>query len=153
MFSALPVELCGRHYHHAQKGRGAIRASCEGQCLITYPGGETELLTLGQMYEQRKQVRKLPAKPAVPAAIPQTGRSAQRQIQAHGPLPPEREAALAAEAVPGQKLIHAIFGEGRVTGYQDPIVTIRFPKLGEKKFVFRDSVRRGLLRFGEDGPA
>ena len=152
VFSALPVELCGRHYHHAQKGRGAIRASCEGQCLITYPGGETELLTLGQMYEQRKQVRKLPAKPAVPAAIPQAGRPAPKRTPANA-LPPEREAALAAEAVPGQKIIHSIFGEGLVTGYQDPIVTIRFPKLGEKKFVFRDSIRRGLLRFGEDDPA
>ena len=151
VFSALPVELCGRHYHHAQKGRGTIRASCEGLCLITYPGGETELLTLGQMYEQRKQVRKLPAKSAVPAAIPQAGRPVPKRAPANA-LPPEQEAALAAEAVPGQTIIHSIFGEGRVVGYQDPIVTIRFPKLGEKKFVFRDSIRRGLLRFGEEGP-
>ena len=153
VFSALPVELCGRHYHHAQKGRGTIRASCEGLCLITYPGGETELLTLGQMYEQRKPVRKLPAKPAVPAAIPRAGGGGAR-TPSRGTLTPEEQEALAAGAVPGRRVIHKAFGAGLIVSYQAPLITIRFPKLGEKRFVLRDSMERGFLRYdgGEETP-
>ena len=143
VFSALPTVLCGKFYHHARKGRGTVRASCEGQCLITYPDGETELLTMGEMYAQRKPVWRHPAPPAASAAIP--GRSAAP--------PPESAAGPVAEPVLGRRVVHAVFGTGYVVAYREPIITIRFPKLGEKKFVYRDSVRRGLLRDAGDGPA
>lgn len=65
VFRTFPTELCGKRYHHAQKGWGNILAACNGQCLIAYNGGETQFLTVGQMYEQRMVVRKLPEKPAI----------------------------------------------------------------------------------------
>mgnify|MGYP000820412059 FL=1 len=33
--------------------------------------------------------------------------------------------------------------------FRDPIVEIRFPAKGDKKFVLSDSVQRGLLRLEE----
>ena len=151
VFRALPAELCGKFYHHAQKGKGTIRASCEGQCLIAYPGGETQFLTIGQMYEQRKILRKIPEKPAVPMAGRRAafyaGKSGAKQNPPEVALTQEEKAALATGAVPGRKIIHKAFGAGQIVSYQDPIVTVRFPKLGEKKFVFWDSMERGFLRY------
>ena len=151
VFRALPAELCGKFYHHAQKGKGTIRASCEGQCLIAYPGGETQFLTIGQMYEQRKILRKIPEKPAVPMAGRRAafyaGKSGAKQNPPEVALTQEEKEALATGAVPGRKIIHKAFGAGQIVSYQDPIVTVRFPKLGEKKFVFGDSMERGFLRY------
>lgn len=151
VFRALPAELCGKFYHHAQKGKGTIRASCEGQCLIAYPGGETQFLTIGQMYEQRKILRKIPEKPAVPMAGRRAafyaGKSGAKQNPPEVALTQEEKEALATGAVPGRKIIHKAFGAGQIVSYQDPIVTVRFPKLGEKKFVFWDSMERGFLRY------
>ncbi len=151
VFRTLPAELCGKFYHHAQKGKGTIRASCEGQCLIAYPGGETQSLTIGQMYEQRKILRKIPEKPAVPTAGRRAafyaGKSSPKQNPPEVALTQEEKEALAAGAVPGRKIIHKAFGAGEIVSYQAPIVTVRFPKLGEKKFVFWDSMERGFLRY------
>ena len=151
VFQALPAELCGKFYHHAQKGKGTIRASCEGQCLIAYPGGETQFLTIGQMYEQRKILRKIPEKPAVPMAGRRAafyaGKSGAKQNPPEVALTQEEKETLATGAVPGRKIIHKAFGAGQIVSYQDPIVTVRFPKLGEKKFVFWDSMERGFLRY------
>ena len=151
VFRALPVELCGKFYHHAQKGKGTIRASCEGQCLIAYPGGETQFLTIGQMYEQRKILRKIPEKPAVSMAGRRAdfyaGKSGAKQNPPEVALTQEEKEALATGAVPGRKIIHKAFGAGQIVSYQDPIVAVRFPKLGEKKFVFWDSMERGFLRY------
>ena len=151
VFRALPAELCGKFYHHAQKGKGTIRASCEGQCLIAYPGGETQFLTIGQMYEQRKILRKIPEKNAVPAAGRRASFYADKASTKQNPpedaLTQEEREALTAGAVPGRKIIHKAFGAGQIVSYQAPIVTVRFPKLGEKKFVFWDSMERGFLRY------
>lgn len=54
LFAALREELCGKAYYHGQKGRGTIRAACEGHCMIAYTDGETETLTVGQMYDRRR---------------------------------------------------------------------------------------------------
>lgn len=65
LFAALREELCGKAYYHRQKGRGTVRAACEGRCMIAYPGGETETLTVGQMYDRRRVLRAAPSRTAV----------------------------------------------------------------------------------------
>ena len=50
---------------------------------------------------------------------------------------------------PGQRAVHRVFGPGTVLSFRDPIVEIRFPAKGDKKFVLSDSVQRGLLRLEE----
>ena len=150
VFAAFPAELCGKRYHHAQKGRGNILADCDGQCLIAYDGGQTQFLTVGQMYEQRKIVRKLPEKPAAAkkqAAAPGSRKSGGTPPRPKVTLSREEKAALIRRAVPGCKVVHRTFGAGVVVGCQEPIVTIRFWKFGEKKFVLPDSAERGLLHF------
>ena len=111
------------------------------------------------MYEQRKIVRKLPEKPAAAkkqAAAPEPRkRSGTRSRAKAAPSPPrpkvtlsrEEKAALIRRAVPGCKVVHRTFGAGVVVSCQEPIVTIRFWKFGEKKFVLPDSAERGLLHF------
>ena len=150
VFRTFPTELCGKRYHHAQKGWGNILAACNGQCLIAYNGGETQFLTVGQMYEQRMVVRKLPEKPAVAkkrAATPDPKKHNETQSGSKVTLSPEEKAALIRRAVPGCKVVHRAFGAGVVVRYQDPIVTIRFARFGEKKFVLFDSAESGLLHF------
>lgn len=150
VFAAFPAELCGKRYHHAQKGRGNILADCDGQCLIAYDGGQTQFLTVGQMYEQRKIVRKLSEKPAAAkkqAAAPGSRKSGGTPPRPKVTLSREEKAALIRRAVPGCKVVHRTFGAGVVVGCQEPIVTIRFWKFGEKKFVLPDSAERGLLHF------
>ena len=150
LFAAFPTELCGKRYHHAQRGWGTVRAACDGKCLIAYSDGETQFLTVGQMYEQRKIVRKLPEKPAAAAKrrtdTPGTKPNGESRSPKAG-LTPEEKTALRHKAAQGGKVIHEVFGVGSIVGYQDPIVTIRFSKFGEKKFVLLDSAARGLLRF------
>lgn len=150
VFRTFPTELCGKRYHHAQKGWGNILAACNGQCLIAYNGGETQFLTVGQMYEQRMVVRKLPEKPAVAkkrAATPDPKKHNETQSGSKVTLSPEEKAALIRRAVPGCKVVHRAFGAGVVVRYQDSIVTIRFARFGEKKFVLFDSAESGLLHF------
>ena len=155
VFATLPVELCGKRYHHAQKGRGFIRAACDGQCLIAYPGGETQFLTVGQMYEQRAIVRKLPEKHAPAAEKKRVAASTLKQNHGvqHSPKAawsPEEKAVLIHKAVPGCRVIHKAFGTGSIVSYQDPIVTIRFSNQGEKRFVLLDAIARGFLRYDAD---
>lgn len=150
VFSTLPTELCGRHYHHAQKGWGSILADCGGQCLVAYGGGETQLLTMGQMYEQRMVVRKLPEKHATAKKRTAASGAKKQNRTPQGEkvaLTPEEKEALLRKAVPGCKVDHKIFGQGVIVSYQAPIVTIRFAGSEEKRFVLLDSAERGLLCF------
>ncbi len=59
VFGIFLTDLCGKRYYHVQNGLGNILATCNGQCLIEYGSGETQFLTVGQMCEQRRIVRKL----------------------------------------------------------------------------------------------
>ena len=131
VFASLNTEPCGKHYRHAEKGGGVIRACCRGQCMVAYASGETEFLTLGQMVGRRAVAWRAPDRPA-PAALPR------------------EQAALQPSGVrPGQRAVHRVFGPGTVLSFRDPIVEIRFPAKGDKKFVLSDSVQRGLLRLEE----
>ena len=127
VFGSVEIDPCGKPYHHARKGRGTVLACCQGRCLIEYSGGEMQLLTVGEMYDQRRLLQRLPEKPAV-----------------------RKEGVSAAGAIAGRSVVHTVFGPGRITAYKDPVVTIRFPKSGEKHFILSESIKRGLLRY-EDG--
>ena len=127
VFGSVEIDPCGKPYHHARKGRGTVLACCQGRCLVEYSGGEMQLLTVGEMYDQRRLLQRLPEKPAV-----------------------RKEEVLAAGAIAGRSVVHTVFGPGRITAYKDPVVTIRFPKSGEKHFILSESIKRGLLRY-EDG--
>lgn len=127
VFGSVEIDPCGKPYHHARKGRGTVLACCQGRCLVEYSGGEMQLLTVGEMYDQRRLLQRLPEKPAV-----------------------RKEGASAAGAIAGRSVVHTVFGPGRITAYKDPVVTIRFPKVGEKHFILSESIKRGLLRY-EDG--
>ena len=131
VFASLNTEPCGKHYRHAEKGGGVIRACCRGQCMVAYASGETEFLTLGQMVDRRAVAWRAPDRPA-PAALPRE----------QAALPPSG-------ARSGQRAVHRVFGPGTVLSFRDPIVEIRFPAKGDKKFVLSDSVQRGLLRLEE----
>ena len=152
VFAAFPTELCGKRYHHAKKGWGRIRAACGGRCMIEYSGGETQFLTVGQMYAQRMVVRKLPERLAPAAnerAAPASVKRKKEQSDCKLLLSPEERAALTGKTVPGRKVFHKTFGTGTVVRYQKSVVTIRFSEYGEKSFVLLDSIERGLLRFQE----
>lgn len=153
LFAALREDLCGKAYYHGQKGRGIVRAACEGRCMIAYPGGDTETLTIGQMYDRRRVLRAVPRRPAVRgkprAAIPPAGQTAPQRDRS---LTPEETTALMAGAARGRKVIHTAFGMGTVVSCQGAVMTVQFPQSGEKKFVLPDAVRRGLLRFDGGDP-
>lgn len=153
LFAALQEELCGKAYYHGQKGRGIVRAACEGRCMIAYPGGDTETLTVGQMYDRRRVLRAVPSRPAVRgkprAAIPPAGQTAPQRDRS---LTSEETTALMAGAVRGRRVTHTAFGTGTVVSCQGAVMTVQFPQSGEKKFVLPDAVRRGLLRFDGDEP-
>lgn len=156
VFYALSTGLCGKSYDHATKGRGVIAADCEGRCMIAYPTGKTQIMTLGCMYEQRAIIRKLPEKTTV-----QTRRSDEKAAAKGGKMSasfrpkPERKltseekAALIAKAAPGRKVRHTSFGVGSVVGLQLPVITVDFPAFGVKKLAFFDSVQHELLYFDE----
>lgn len=127
VFGSVEIDPCGKPYHHARKGRGTVLACCQGRCLVEYSGGEMQLLTVGEMYDQRRLLQRLPEKPTV-----------------------RKEGVSAAGAIAGRSVVHTVFGPGRITAYKDPVVTIRFPKSGEKHFILSESIKRGLLRY-EDG--
>lgn len=151
LFAALREELCGKAYYHRQKGRGTVRAACEGRCMIAYPGGETETLTVGQMYDRRRVLRAAPSRTAVQGkpriAIPPAGRTAPQRDRS---LTSGETTALMAGAVLGRKVIHTTFGTGTIVSCQGAVMTVQFPQSGEKKFVLPDAVRRGLLRYDGD---
>ena len=151
LFAALREELCGKAYYHRQKGRGTVRAACEGRCMIAYPGGETETLTVGQMYDRRRVLRAAPSRTAVQGkprvAIPPAGRTAPQRDRS---LTSGETTALMAGAVRGRKVIHTAFGTGTIVSCQGAVMTVQFPQSGEKKFVLPDAVRRGLLRYDGD---
>ena len=151
LFAALREELCGKTYYHGQKGRGTVRAACEGRCMIAYTDGETETLTVGQMYDRRRVLRAAPSRPAVQGklrvAIPPAGRTAPQRDRS---LTSEETTALMAGAVRGRKVIHTAFGAGTVVSCQGAVMTVQFPQSGEKKFVLPDAMRRGLLRYDGD---
>ena len=151
LFAALREELCGKAYYHRQKGRGTVRAACEGRCMVAYPGGETETLTVGQMYDRRRVLRAAPSRTAVQGkpriAIPPAGRTAPQRDRS---LTSGETTALMAGAVRGRKVIHTAFGTGTIVSCQGAVMTVQFPQSGEKKFVLPDAVRRGLLRYDGD---
>lgn len=151
LFAALREDLCGKAYYHGQKGRGIVRAACEGRCMIAYPGGETELLTVGQMYDRRRILRAAPSRTAVQGklrvAIPPAGQTVPQRDRS---LTSEETTALMAGAVRGRKVIHTAFGTGTVVSCQGAVMTVQFPQSGEKKFVLPDAMRRGLLRYDGD---
>lgn len=151
LFAALREDLCGKAYYHGQKGRGIVRAACEGRCMIAYPGGDTETLTIGQMYDRRRVLRAVPSRPAVRgkprAAIPPAGQTAPQRDRS---LTSEETTALMAGAVRGRKVIHTAFGTGTIVSCQGAVMTVQFPQSGEKKFVLPDAMRRGLLRYDSD---
>ena len=151
LFAALREELCGKAYYHGQKGRGTVRAACEGRCMIAYTDGETETLTVGQMYDRRRVLRAAPSRTTVQgkprAAIPPAGRTAPQWDRS---LTSEETTALMAGAVRGRKVIHTAFGAGTIVSCQGAVMTVQFPQSGEKKFVLPDAMRRGLLRYDGD---
>ena len=153
LFAALREELCGKAYYHGQKGRSTVRAACEGRCMIAYTDGETETLTVGQMYDRRRVLRAAPSRTTVQgkprAAIPPAGRTAPQRDRS---LTSEETTALMAGAVRGRKVIHTAFGTGTVVSCQGAVMTVQFPQSGEKKFVLPDAMRRGLLRYDGDAP-
>lgn len=151
LFAALREELCGKAYYHRQKGRGTVRAACEGRCMIAYTDGETETLTVGQMYDRRRVLRAAPSRTAVQGkpriAIPPAGQTVPQRDRS---LTSEETTALMAGAVRGRKVIHTAFGTGTVVSCQGAVMTVQFPQSGEKKFVLPDAMRRGLLRYDGD---
>ena len=151
LFAALREELCGKAYYHGQKGRGTVRATCEGRCMIAYPGGETETLTVGQMYDRRRVLRSAPSRTTVQGklrvAIPPAGQTVPQRDRS---LTSEETTALMAGAVRGRKVIHTAFGTGTIVSCQGAVMTVQFPQSGEKKFVLPDAMRRGLLRYDSD---
>ena len=153
LFAALQEELCGKAYYHGQKSRGTVRAACEGRCMIAYPGGETETLIIGQMYDRRRVLRAAPSRTAVQeklrVAIPPAGQTVPQRDRS---LTSEETTALMAGAVCGRKVIHTAFGTGTIVSCQGSVMTVQFPQSGEKKFVLPDAMRRGLLRYDGDAP-
>ena len=103
----------------------------QGVCAVFIASCFNIDLTLGQMVDRRAVAWRAPDRPA-PAALPRE----------QAALPPSGVRS-------GQRAVHRVFGPGTVLSFRDPIVEIRFPAKGDKKFVLSDSVQRGLLRLEE----
>ncbi|MFR7894480.1 MAG: 3'-5' exonuclease [Dysosmobacter sp.] len=66
LFAALREELCGKSILPRAKGPGHRQGRLQKRrCMIAYPGGETETLTVGQMYDRRRVLWAAPSRTTV----------------------------------------------------------------------------------------
>lgn len=154
IFESLKTERCEKSYNHAQNGMGTIKAFCEDLCLIVYQSGKEQFLTVGQMYEQRAVLLKMPNKHSIQTKKRKTssdiGKYDSKQDIQCTPLMAEEKAAIISGARPGRKVVHSKFGEGNIIEFEDPFVTVRFPTRGKKKFLLLDTMQRGLLCYDKN---
>lgn len=142
VFASIHGNLCGKHYFNTSNGEGTIIASGDDRCLISYQGGRTCLLPLSQMLAERKLTFRKEKKPVLAV------KKAQRRKKTESEE--KMDAAAVRRAVVGQPMIHARFGRGTISKFQEPYVTVWFPKLREPKvFELVKAIRKGQLRFEE----
>lgn len=67
-----------------------------------------------------------------------------------GPAPgSQRASAVNMAFYPGQEVVHAAFGRGRVTAVGGELITISFPRLGSKSFSLSACILKGLIQPAE----
>lgn len=67
-----------------------------------------------------------------------------------GPAPgTQRASAVNIAFYPGQEVVHAAFGRGRVTAVGGELITISFPRLGSKSFSLSACILKGLIQPAE----
>lgn len=136
VFSFLRSPQLGKRYTDREWGTGVITAQWDEVFCIDFGDGLVRTMTLEEMAARRdRRVALLPG--------PAPGRRG-KKAQA-------RKAALSASAADrvavGTVIFHKAFGPGVVRELKNDIVTIAFPGGEPKRFVLRDSLKRGLLYF------
>lgn len=133
LFSSLSQPLIGKRYPDREFGLGVIHAQCGEHCLVHFPGGRQELLTLAEMLSRRAEptmVNREEAKARKPKA-----NTSGRQKTAR------RKSAIK----PGKSIKHRSFGVGVVQEVNGDIVTVNFPEYGTRKLVLSVSLEHGML--------
>lgn len=130
IFSSLRQNLCGKTYLHREFGKGTILAHCQDHVLVEYRETPTQLLTLGQMLENRELTA------AYAPAAPQRSTVTQAEADCIG-----------ASIQIGSRVTHKSFGPGIVLGIVQGVAEIRFEESQEIKRIMLDvTVRNGILR-------
>lgn len=142
IFASFSKNLCGRSYTHKEKGKGRVIAQKGQMLLIEYEGNELNLLTISQLYEERKF---LPAK-VVPARTNSEKKQSQRK-KTPGRYAAQDPNALSSKLTSGTPAIHIKYGKGIVEQNDGTTVSIRIVASGKlKKFAIKIAAEQGLIR-------
>ncbi len=134
IFSSLGSSPVGRTYREKDLGKGRIHAACEDRCLIVFPDGTRQLLTLEEMLSRRAREYRLP-EAAPPAEAPSAGPVSFVPAQV---LPDSLQ--------PGDSVTHRVFGQGTVVSVSEDILEVDFgPETGRKKLLMSVNLQHCLL--------
>ena len=147
LLSLMKRNLCGKSYTHKTKGKGTVVAHNDEKLLVHYAGGITELLTLGQLIDQRdrtpvyeKSTVKEKHRPDAPE--PSDG-AWSGELNLYTP-----------ELLKGKRVKHILLGKGKIMAVEKMaqseglLATIRFGTRGEykyKNFALPGSVDKGFI--------
>ena len=133
IFSSLSQPLLGKHYPDREGGLGKIWAQCGEQCLVHFPDGKQELLTLSEMF----------ARLAAPKLL---SRAEALKLQPASKTPGRLQRTPLQSAVTvGSQIKHRSFGTGKVLELRDDVITVAFPKHGTRKMLLSALIEHGLI--------
>ncbi len=140
IFSAFQQNLCSRTYIHRDKGKGTVIAQTGQLLLVEYENAGLDLMTVGQLFDERKIMISGPEPGGLPPKRVKRGNPPDYQ-------PPQDPDALSAKLTTGRSVIHTKFGKGYVIKNDGTAVTIRFSSSGKaKKIDIQLAARKGLLK-------
>ena len=132
LFSSLSQPLIGKHYPDREWGLGEVRAKCGEHCLVRFPDGRQELLTLSEMLSRR----------AAPQLVSRT-EALRRQSS---PSAPTRPQTTQFQVTVGSRIKHRSFGAGKVLEIRDDVITVAFQKYGTRKMLLSALIEHGLVK-------
>lgn len=135
IFAFLHVPQIEKTYTDREWGKGEITAQCDDRFYIRFRDGILRMLTLEQIVARRDKTAHLQQAPTA-------------KRSRNGQIWQSISAARITEQIEdGAVIYHKVFGEGKVHGISNGIVTIEFKEKEVKRFILQDAVSRGLLSF------
>jgi DNA helicase-2/ATP-dependent DNA helicase PcrA len=132
-FHFLSLSQIGKTYTDREWGTGKIVAQSDDRFTVRFWDDRVRSLTIGEMAQRRdKRVTLLQKSPAkqTKRTQPRKGADLERTVD---------------RIALGTAIHHKAFGSGVVRDIRGGIVTVQFQSGETKKFVLRDSVKKGLL--------
>jgi DNA helicase-2/ATP-dependent DNA helicase PcrA len=132
-FHFLSLSQIGKTYTDREWGTGKIVAQSDDRFTVRFWDDRVRSLTIGEMAQRRdKRVTLLQKSPAkqTKRTQPRKGAALERTVD---------------RIALGTAIHHKAFGSGVVRDIRGGIVTVQFQSGETKKFVLRDSVKKGLL--------